>query len=57
MFKLLLMSVVFVPVLMGMRAAASRGARRGLSVLLALDLAYATFYILMLYYLRMRWIG
>ena len=57
MFNLLLISVVVVPVGIGMQAAARLGLRRGLVVLLGLVLAYDLFFLLMLYYLRIRWIG
>jgi hypothetical protein len=57
MFKLLLISIVIVPVLLGMRAATSGGGRRGLGLLLALLLAYDVLYWAMLYYLRVRWVG
>ncbi len=57
MFKLLLMSVVIVPVLLGMQAATSRGLRRGVLVLLVLVSSYSMLYILMLYYLQYRWVG
>src|SRR5262249_10342096 len=56
MFKLLLISIVMGPVLLGMRAAARRG-REGLALLLALVLAYDVFYWLLLYYLRLRWVA
>ena len=57
MFKLLLISIVVVPVLLGMQAAARRKGRRGLSLFLGLVLAYDVFYWLMLYYLRLRWVA
>jgi hypothetical protein len=57
MFKLLLLSIVIVPVLLGMQAATSRRERRGLSLLLALVLTYDALYLFMLYYLRVRWVG
>jgi hypothetical protein len=57
MFKWILISVVFVPVLLGMLAAKSRRERIGLLVLLALLLAYGVFYVVTLYYLRIRWVG
>jgi hypothetical protein len=56
MFKLLLISIVFVPILLAMRAATSRRARRGLFLLLALVLTYDALYLLLLYYLRFRWV-
>jgi hypothetical protein len=57
MFKLLLISVVIVPVLLGMQAATSRSARRGVFVLVALVFTYDMLYLLMLVYLRLRWVG
>ncbi|HXB57376.1 MAG TPA: hypothetical protein VN461_21625 [Vicinamibacteria bacterium] len=56
MFKLLLISIVMVPVLLGMQTAKSRSERRGLSILLALMLTYDVLYVLMLFYLRVRWV-
>ncbi len=56
MFKLLLISIVMVPVLLGMQAAKSRSERRGLFLLLALMLTYGVLYVLMLFYLRVRWV-
>lgn len=55
MFKLLLISIVIVPVLLGMQAARGRRGRHGL--LFALVLTYDVLYWLMLYYLRVRWVG
>jgi hypothetical protein len=57
MFKVFLISIVMVPALLGMHAAKSGGRRRGLSLLLALVLAYDAVYWAMLYYLRVRWVG
>ncbi len=57
MFKALLTSIVIVPVLLGMLAARGRGWRRGLLQLLALVLVYDVSYVLMLYFLRHRWVG
>lgn len=56
MFKLLLISIVIVPVLLGMQGARS-GGRRALGTALALVLAYDALYWVMLYYLRVRWVG
>lgn len=56
MFKSLLISVVIVPVLLGMQAARNRREGRGLLQLLACLLAYNVLYMLMLYYLRRRWL-
>ena len=57
MFPLLLISVVIVPVLLGMRLAARRDLARGLGLLVGFLLAYDVLYLLMLYYLRVRWVG
>jgi len=56
MFKLLLISFVVVPVLLGMHAATGPRGRRGLPYLLALVLAYDALYWVLLYYLRLRWV-
>lgn len=55
MFKLLLISIVLVPVLLGIYAATHCSRRRGPLVLLALVLGYDLLYFLMLFYLRVRW--
>ena len=57
MFRLLLISIVLAPVLLGMHAAGRRSRRRGLMVLVMLVFAYLSMYLLMLYYLRVRWVG
>jgi len=57
MFKALLISIVIVPVLLAMVAARSRRERTGLVRLLAFVLAYGALFVLMLYYLRHRWVG
>lgn len=57
MFKLLLISVVIVPVLLGMQVALRVGPRRGLPALIALVLAYDLGFLFMLYYIRLRWVG
>ena len=57
MFNLLLISIVIAPVLLGMRAASGRRGRRRLLPLLVLVLGYDLFYFVMLYYLRIRWVG
>jgi hypothetical protein len=57
MFPLLLISVVVVPVLLAMRLARRRDLGRGLALLVAFVLAYDVLYLLMLYYLRLRWVG
>ena len=57
MFKLLLISVVVVPVLLGIQASKKRSGRRGFVMLLAFVLTYDVVYFLMLYYVRLRWVG
>jgi hypothetical protein len=57
MFKLLLISIVMFPVLLGMRAATRGRGRGGLLPLLAVVLTYDVLYLLLLYYLRIRWVG
>jgi predicted Na+-dependent transporter len=57
MFSKLLVSIVLVPVVLGMVAARSRR-RRGVALrLLALVGAYDVLYLFLLYYLRYRWVG
>jgi hypothetical protein len=57
MFKNLLVSIVLMPVLFGIYAATTRRTGPGLVRLLALCFAYSVFYILLMYYLRYRWLG
>ena len=57
MFKLLLITVVAVPVLLGMYAATARKRRQGLALMLAFVIAYDLLYVAMLYYVRIRWVG
>jgi hypothetical protein len=52
--KALLLSLVFVPVLIGMKAASVRRARAGFARLLAAVLAFDGLYALFLYYLYLR---
>ena len=56
MFKWFLISIVLAPVLAGLVAARTRG-RAGLLGLLAGLVLYDIFYIVLLYYLRVRWVG
>ena len=56
-FKLLLISIVVAPVVIAVQAAKGRNARRGLLLALGLVLAYDVLYVVMLYYLRIRWVG
>ena len=57
MFKLLLISIVVAPVLLAMHAAGAGRGRRGVPLLLLLVIGYDLLYWLMLYYLRLRWVG
>jgi hypothetical protein len=57
MFKAFLLSIVVVPVLLGMQAARVRARRPALVALVALLAAYDLLYVLVLHYLRMRWVG
>ena len=57
MFKLLIITVVIAPVLLAMYAARRRRLRQGLVTFFALVLTFDLFYLLMLYYLRIRWVG
>jgi len=57
MFKNLLVSIVLVPVLFGIYAAGMRRQGPGLVRLLILFFIYDVLYLLMLYYLRYRWVG
>jgi hypothetical protein len=56
MFKWFLISIVFAPVAAGLLASRKRG-RAGLVGLLAGLLLYDVCYIVLLYYLRVRWVG
>ncbi len=57
MFKGLLASITLVPVLLGMLVAGSRRWRQGLLLLLGSVLAYDFCYLILLYFLRYRWVG
>ncbi len=57
MFKNFLVSIVLVPVLLGMYAASTRSMKTGLLTLLGLFFVYDMLYLLTLYYLRYRWVG
>jgi hypothetical protein len=57
MFKLVVISIVLVPVVIGMQAARLRESWRGLLVLVAAIGVYDVLYVLNLYYLRIRWLG
>ena len=56
MFRLFLISIVIVPVLLGVQTAKGPSGRRGLFLLLGFVLTYDVLYLLMLYYLRVRWV-
>ena len=56
MFKGLLISIVIVPVLLGVQAATSRRGPRGLPLLLAALVVYNILYLFLLYYLHYRWV-
>lgn len=57
MFSMLLISVVIAPVLLGMVAARGRRSQDALVRLIVLLGAYDLFYIVLLHYLRYRWLG
>jgi hypothetical protein len=56
-FKYLLLSIVIVPVLLGVKAANGRGNLRGLPVLLIGWVSYSVLWLGMLYFLKHRWVG
>lgn len=56
MFNWFLRSIVIVPVLLGIFAARTRRLRVGLLQLVALVVVYDFLFILLLYYLRDRWV-
>jgi hypothetical protein len=56
-FKMLLISIVITPVLFGIQTAKTTDAQRGLVVLAAILVTYDVLYLVMLYYLRVRWLG
>jgi hypothetical protein len=56
-FNYLLMSIVIVPVLLGVNAAMSRSGQRGLRMLLTGWVLFGVLYLCMLYYLKHRWVG
>lgn len=55
MFKLFLISIVIVPVLIGIFAADERARDGGRSLLRVVWVVYATLWLALLYYLRSRW--
>jgi hypothetical protein len=56
MGKALLLTVVFVPVLLGILAARERRPQRGLLQLLVMTFAFNVAYFVLLYYLRHKWL-
>ena len=57
MFKWFLISVVVGPVAAGVMAARMRQRRTALALVLGLVFAYDVCYLLLFYYLRIRWVG
>jgi hypothetical protein len=57
MFAYLLMSIVIVPVLLGVKAATSRNEPRGLRTLLTGWVLYGILWLCMLYFVKHRWVG
>jgi hypothetical protein len=57
MFAYLLMSIVIVPVLLGVKATTRRQGLRGLRMLLTGWVLYAALWLCMLYFLKNRWVG
>jgi len=57
MFKALLNAVVIVPVVLGILAARTRRRQEGLVLVVASMLAFSGFYLLLMYFLRYRWVG
>ena len=57
MFKAFLNSIVIMPVLLGLLTAAKGRGRRAVWLLIALVFAYDLAYLLLLYFLRTRWVG
>ena len=57
MFSRFLITIVLVPVVLGMIAARGRTAQQRLLQLLAYIAVYDILYMFVLYYLRYRWVG
>jgi hypothetical protein len=55
-FKHLIISIVIAPTLLAL-VAASRRRKAGLPIFFGLLLTYNALYLVMLYYLRYRWVG
>ncbi len=56
LLKLLLMSLVFAPVMLGIWMASSRRGRQGFPLLVGVLFIYSVFYLLLLYFVRYRWL-
>jgi len=56
-FKYILISIVIVPVLLGVKAADGRGGLTGLRVLRVARVLYGSFWLVMLYIMKYRWVG
>ena len=56
-FKYLLISIVIVPILLGVMAAKVRGGTRGLRFLMTGWVVFSILWLGMLYYLNRRWVG
>jgi hypothetical protein len=57
MFKQILISVIILPVLLGMLAARNRKESRAIAMLLGSVFLFDVCYMLLIYYLRIRWVG
>jgi hypothetical protein len=57
LFTYLLMSIVIVPVLLGIKAATNRSGTRGLRMLLNGWVLYGVLWLCMLYFVKHRWVG
>ena len=57
MVKYFLISIVIVPVLLGVKAGSIRSGPRGLAVLIAGWVLYSVLWVGMLYYAKGRWVG
>jgi hypothetical protein len=57
LLKLLLISIVIVPALLGVKAANARVGPRGLRALKTGWLLYGVLWVCLLYYLKHRWVG
>jgi hypothetical protein len=57
MFARLLVTIVLIPVVLGIIAAGSRRVRNRFLYLLALVAVFDVLYLFLMYYLRYRWVG